>query len=147
MPTAASSSHIAGRTDLRDVPKERLDVDAQISVRLGIFARETGGDRVHLRARLLDGDAGTEAGDRYVTEIRTIAEFLGRVVQWFPQFVIAAGIVEFGRHDADDFSVAAVQADFAIQDTGIATETPLPQRVAQHRDGWQRAPDRVAQIR
>ena len=27
-----------------DVPKERLDVDAQIAVRLGIFAREIGGD-------------------------------------------------------------------------------------------------------
>ena len=78
---------------------------------------------------------GRRRATRYVTEIRAIAEFLGRVVQWLPQFVIAAGIVEFGRHDADDFSVAAVQADLAIQDTGIAAETPLPQRVAQHRDG------------
>ena len=102
--------------------------------------------RVHLRTRLLDGDAGAKAGDGHVTEIRAIAEFLGRVVQWLPQFVIAAGIVEFGRHDADDFSVAAVQADLVIQDTGIAAETPLPERVAQHGDGRQRAPDRVAQI-
>ena len=41
---------------------------------------ETGGDRVHLRPRLLDADARAKAGDRYVTKIRTIAEFLGRVV-------------------------------------------------------------------
>ena len=88
-----------------------------------------------MRTRLLDGDAGAKTGDGYVTEIRTIAKLLRRVVQWCPQFVIAAGVVEFGRHDADDFSVAAVQADLAIEDTGIAAETPLPQRVAQHGDG------------
>ena len=80
-------------------------------------------------------DAWAEPGNASITKIRAIAELLGRVVQWFPQFVVTAGVVEFGRHDADDFSVVAVQADFAIEDTGIAAETPLPERVAQHDDG------------
>ena len=118
-----------------DVAKQRLDVDAEVAVRLGIFVRKIGGDGVHLRARLLDPDARTETGDGYVAEIRTIADFLGRVVQRFPQFVIVAGIVKFGWHDSDDFSVAAVQADFAIEDACVTAETPLPQRIAQHGDG------------
>jgi len=84
---------------------------------------------------LRERDAWAEPGNASITKIRAIAELLRRVVQRFPQFVVAAEVVEFRRHDADDFSVVAVQADFAVEDTGIAPETPLPERVAQHGGG------------
>ena len=124
-----------GTDRFSDIPNERLHVDAQIAVGLRILPSEIGRDGAHLCARLRERDAWAEPGNASITKIRAIAELLRRVVQRFPQFVVAAEVVEFRRHDADDFSVVAVQADFAIEDTGIAAETPLPERVAQHDDG------------
>ena len=68
MPTVATRSQSAGPCRLRKLTEQRLHVNANVPVGLGVFPSEVCGDSFHLRARLLDGDAGTEAGYRCVAK-------------------------------------------------------------------------------
>ena len=83
-------------------------------------------------ARPLDGDTWAEAGNRGVAEVLAGAESLGRVVERFPKFVLAVGVMEIGRHDADDLGRQAVEVDRAIENAGISAEASLPERITEH---------------
>src|SRR5437868_4980850 len=79
--------------------------------------------------------AAPETRDAGVAEILAVAELDRRVIERRPEFVLTAGVVEIGRHDANDLGIAAVETDLAVEDGGIAAKSPLPQRVAEYGDG------------
>ena len=91
-----------------EVVFERLDEDAPALVAFGIRLGDVGRDGVHVGLRLLDGDAGFEAGDGE-EPVEVVVELLGLEDQGHGKLGVAA-IVEARGEDADDGVGLAVDA-------------------------------------
>src|SRR5436190_6411428 len=107
-------------------------------VGFGILVLEASGDCVHLGPSLFQSDPGFQACDaikaRMITAILPIC-FFRHWINGRPQ---AAFIwkSETGWCYSHDGVWLVVECDRLINDVGIAAESRLPKRIAQHNDVW-----------
>ena len=112
---------------------QRNNYSAPPLVIVGILLLQAAGDRVHIGLRLLQIDAGLEAGDDDRVVLSSHGLFFVGPRHGRPHFR-KVGEAEAARHDASDEDVVAVEVDLLIYDGGIGAKLLLPQAVTQNHD-------------
>ena len=116
-----TQQHPESRPDLRcKITEHRLHKHADIGIGLRKFARQISGNDTHLGAGLIERHARAQTAGGEKAEVHAVAEVFRRVVERFPKLEFAAGVVEVRRHHAENLGLAAVEADLAAGDGGIA---------------------------
>ena len=103
------------------------------AIALRIRLREPGADRVHLRLRHPEADVGFQPARR--DHEPAVARHARHVVlDRAPELGVDVGEMKAWWHDADHVMRPALHHDRLADDSRVAAEEPLPQRVAEHRD-------------
>jgi hypothetical protein len=104
-----------------------------VLVCVGIVLGQSRSDHVHFRAGLLERDSGLEPCNRIQTALAaTLAVGIGEAsLHRHPQTRFA-GEVEPGGHHSEHSEGLSIQSNSLAHDTRIASETALPNRVAEH---------------
>ncbi len=122
---------LAGATELR--VEERSDGSSPSRVGRRKLLRETEGERVHLRPRLLEGLPFREAGDHSKKARPSIV--LRRVPsERAPHFGLPR-IVEPGRSDADDDVLPPIEENGPAQKAAVGAVSPFPEIVPDDHHG------------
>ena len=124
------------RADVADhLIEDAIDRNAFVLVRPGVRAFELRRDRVHLRLRLIERDAGLQAADRPVVVPRSRRRWRDHPPR--RPHVGAGWEAELGRQDADDRVDALGVFQRAPEGRAVPAEPRRPERVAD--DGGERA--------
>jgi hypothetical protein len=104
--------------------------------------RQSGGNRIEIRLRLLEGNAGFQARDRLEEMIAALrSDRFATLGVTFdrdrgPDFdrIVLHRKLECGGHDADDLVIVRVERDGVAEHSRIAAEVALPYGMAQEND-------------
>ena len=112
--------------------------EGDLAVRLGMLALQPGGERVHLRLRLGEGDTGTQAREDLEDPERPVLLLLGsgreRRLEGEPEQEPSVRELELRPHHAHDLVRSAVETEGLPEHAGVRSEPPRPQPVRQDHD-------------